>query len=156
MQHSYVLHWWRIVCHVNIFSEILYKSLLFFNVHKVCANVLKHLGYFEQFSSQHPFNTYHFWGCLQSKLQVQVTELLFILQTHCTWFPAVHVGIFNIKIIQKVWQSFHASLSRLIYIDHFSGANQKPIEVEKKSCVVMWKWFSLVCRSVCLLGIFGW
>ncbi len=21
MQHSYVLHWWQIVCHVNIFSE---------------------------------------------------------------------------------------------------------------------------------------
>lgn len=57
MQHSYVLHWWRIVCHVNIFSEILYKSLLFFNVHKVCANVLKYLGHFERFSSRLPFNT---------------------------------------------------------------------------------------------------
>lgn len=29
MQHSYVLHWWRIVCHVNIFSEILYKKSQF-------------------------------------------------------------------------------------------------------------------------------
>lgn len=55
MQHSYVLHWWRIVCHVNIFSEILYKSLLFFYVHKVCANVLKHPGPFGNCPVSFPF-----------------------------------------------------------------------------------------------------
>lgn len=128
MQHSYVLHWWRIVCHVNIFSEILYKSLLFFNVHKVCANVLRHWGHLNNYPVSFPLTPKHkYLSFLRififealSSLEIIRTNLSSNIHTNLMHFGVLHFVLrsymkkFNLLIWRRVWQNLHAGLSCLI------------------------------------------